>query len=363
MTKSNPTPPDRAWLDVDLSALVRNARRFQELIDAPLLPMVKAEAYGLGALPVTRALEAVEPWGYGVATIPEGMALRSGGIHRPVLVFTAMLPEGIAATRAARLTPVIGDLAALEAWLAVDAGDFHIEIDTGMSRHGFRWHDSDTMPALMDRLRACEGFQGIFTHFHSADSDVVATREQAERFQAVVAALPRRPPLVHLSSSAGAQGGGSYGADLARPGIFLYGGHAGTLIPEPVAALRTRVIATRRLRPGDTVSYGAEAVVESATTIATLAIGYADGIPRALAGTGLIELQGQLMHLTGRVTMDMIMVAIGEAWENQVKVGDTATIFGGRVSLDEQAARAGTISYDLLTSISPRVDRRYRNPT
>ena len=358
MTKSNPPVSDRAWLDVDLAALLRNARHFQSRIAAPLLPMVKANAYGLGAVPVARALEQVDPWGYGVATASEGAELRRGGISRPIVVFTPLGSGEIEALRSHQLIPVIGDLDALDAWTAQHGGPFHVEIDTGLSRAGFRWRDTELLSALGTRLTAASGWQGIFTHFHSADTNPAATREQADRFEAVLGALPRRPPLVHLSASAGAQGGSGYGADLARPGIFLYGGRAGALTPEPVARLCARVIALRRLRTGDTVSYGATATVESDTSIATLGIGYADGVPRTLASLGLVELNGAIVRIMGRVTMDMLMVDASNA---PARLGDTGILFGGRVSLDDQAARAGTISYELLTSISPRVERRYRD--
>jgi len=358
VTKSNPPAHDRAWLDVDLEALHRNARRFHDQIAAPLLPMLKANAYGLGAVPVAKALEAMNPWGYGVATANEGAVLRDAGISRPILVFTPLRPAAIDEILRHRLTPVIGDLEALDAWLRGSAGAFHVEIDTGMSRAGFRWHDEAAIAALSERLATASGFEGIFTHFHSADSDAMATQEQADRFEGVLGALTTRPALVHMSASAGAQKGPEYGTDLARPGIYLYGGRAGTLQPEPVARLCARVVALRRLRPGDTVSYGAEAEVESDTTIATLAIGYGDGLPRSLGSRGLIEINGVIVPLVGRVTMDMIMVDVEDT---PVALGDVATVFGGLVSLDDQAELAGTISYELLTAISPRVMRRYQD--
>lgn len=358
MTKSNAPAPDRAWLDVDLAALLRNARRFQDQIGAPLLPMLKANAYGLGAVPVAKALEAMNPWGYGVATTDEGAVLRDAGISRPILVFTPLRPAAIDEMQRHRLTPVIGDLAALDAWIHGVGGVFHVEVDTGMSRAGFRWHHQEAIAAMAERLADAAGFEGIFTHFHSADTDDAATREQADRFDEVLGALTTRPRIVHLSASAGAQKGPEYGTDLARPGIYLYGGKAGTLQPEPVARLSARVVALRRLRPGDTVSYGAEAEVESDTTIATLAIGYGDGVPRSLGSRGLVELNGVIVPIVGRVTMDMIMVDVEDT---PVALGDTATVFGGLVSLDDQAALAGTISYELLTAISPRVMRRYQD--
>jgi len=360
VTKSNPEAPDRAWLDVDLGAIVRNARRFQQLIGAPLLPMVKADAYGVGAVPVTRALEAVDPWGYGVAVPGEGLTLRGAGISRPILVFTPLDPRQIPEFRAARLRPVIGDLPALDAWLAAKAGPFHVEIDTGMSRAGFRWQDEATIAALAVRLRGVDDWEGIFTHFHSVDTDEKATREQVTRFEQVVKALDSRPPLVHLSSSAAAQHGHEFGGDLARPGIYLYGARAGNLEPEPAVKLCARVVAVRRVRRGDTVSYGATTEVKTDTTIATIGIGYGDGVPRAMAARGRVELGGRTVAIVGRVTMDMVMVDTGEV---PVSIGDTAVVFGGLVTLDEQASLAGTISYELLTLLTPRVTRRYRSGT
>ena len=358
MTKSNPDLPDRAWLDVDLGAIVRNARRFQELVGAPLLPMLKADGYGLGAVPVARALEPVEPWGYGVATHDEGAQLRSAGITRPLLVFSPLGIDQVEQFRADRLRPVIGDLSALDAWLAADAGPFHVEIDTGMSRAGFRWHDEPMIYALSERLRGADGWEGLFTHFHSADSDEGATRDQGVRFDQVISGLHSRPPLIHVASSAAALYGLEFGADLARPGIYLYGARAGSLEPEPVVKLCARVVALRRLRPGDTVSYGAEAEVEAHTTIATIGIGYGDGVPRSLGGRGFVEINDVIVPIVGRVTMDMVMVDVEDT---PVGIGDTAILFGGLVSLDDQAGLAGTISYELLTMLTPRVSRRYRN--
>lgn len=361
MTKSNTEAPERAWVDVDLGALVRNARRYQALVGSPLLAMVKANGYGLGAVAVARALEQVEPWGFGVATIGEGVELRSAGVVRPVVVFTPLTPDSatIRATRSASLRPVIGDLASLAQWHAAGGGPFHIEIDTGMSRSGFRWHEQESLGVLGERLANEPDWEGVFTHFHSADADLHGTREQLDRFATVLKDLGSRPSLVHLANSAAAELSAQSGADLARPGIFLYGGRAGALEPEPVARLRARVVAVRRLRPGDTVSYGAEAEVEADTTIATLAIGYADGVARALGSRGLVELGGAIVPIVGRVTMDMVMVDVEDT---PVAVGDVATLFGGLVALDDQAVLAGTVSYELLTSLSPRVERRYQEP-
>jgi len=353
----------RAWVDVDLGALRANARTLATVSGSRLLPMVKANGYGLGAPAVARALEPLEPWGYGVASVEEGAALRAQGIVRPILVVSPLLPAGIDGHLAHDLRPTIGHPAALTAWCARSDRPFHLEIDTGMGRAGIRWDDAAGRSAAAAALAYAEGWEGIFTHFHSAESDPASADVQWERFQQVLATLPRRPALVHAANSAGALRGATFAGDLIRPGIFLYGGGAGGQGPAPtvVARLQARVLAIRSIAAGQTVSYGATWRAPRDTRVATLAVGYADGLPRAADGAAgrpprLIELGGALVPVVGRVTMDMTMVDIGVAG---VTLGDVATIYGGRVSLDQQAAAAGTISYELLTSLSTRVSRCY----
>lgn len=351
---SIPQETARVWADVDLRALVQNARTVARISGARLLPMVKANGYGLGALAAARALEVLDPWGFGVATVEEGAELRAGGITRPILVFTPLYPSLISRYRAHALRAVIGDAEALKAWLAeTELAPFHIEVDTGMARAGFRWNGDGSW---RNGLAEAAGWEGIFTHFHSAETDQASVHRQWRRFQQVLDTLPRRPALVHAANSAAALAGPTYAGDLVRPGIFLYGGLAGVLTaPRTVLRLRARVIAVRSVRTGDTVSYGATWEAPRDTTIATLAAGYADGIPRSLGNKGSVELNGGVVPIVGRVTMDFTMVAV----EGPVTVGDVATVYGGLVSLDDQARHAGTISYELITGLGTRVPRRY----
>ena len=344
----------RAWVDVDLSALLANARTVMARSGARLLPMVKANGYGLGAVRVARALESLAPWGFGVATVEEAAELRAAGIARPIVLFTPLLPAWREACLAAGITPVIGDVEALACWQATGR-PFHLEIDSGMARAGVRWDDAAGLDAIRALLRAGASCEGILTHVHSADDTPSACDVQWERFVGVVASMPSRPALVHAANSAAALAGPRYAADLVRPGIYLYGGSAGAT-PAPVAALRARVVAVRRIRAGDPVSYGATWTATRTTTIATLGIGYADGMLRSLSSRGAVELASGVHPIAGRVTMDMTLVDAGDA---AVRPGDIATIFGGRVTLDAQAAAAGTISYELLTALGRRVERRY----
>jgi alanine racemase len=347
----------RAWVDVDLEALASNARAFGVRAGVPLLPVVKADAYGLGVGPVVDALEPLDPWGYGVGTVEEGEALRRGGVTRPVLVLSPMLPGLAARMRGAGLRPSLGDLEAVDAWLAQDPeAPFHVDLDTGMARSGFRWDDGERLDRLAERLATALGWEGAFTHFHSAEHDAPATGEQWDRFQGAVARLGRRPRYLHAANSAGGLLDARFAADLARPGLYLYGARVGGHVPAPVVSFRARVIATRRVRPGDPVSYGATWRSSRATTIVTVAAGYADGVPLALSNRGHLDIAGTRHPIVGRVTMDMTMADVGD---DPVPPGAVATVFGSGLSLDLQAEAAGTIAYDLLTGIGPRVVRRY----
>jgi alanine racemase len=358
-----PSDTARAWVDIDLGALVANARTLAGACGTRLLPMVKANGYGLGATRVSRALEALDPWGFGVATVEEGIELRASGLTGPVLVASPLTSETLESVLETGFRPAIGDTLMLRNWIARTAAPFHLEIDTGMARAGIRWDDDAAVRDAADALTAAPGWEGVFTHFHSADIDPASAATQWERFQAVVSSLPRRPPLIHAANSAAALRGHTYAADLVRPGIFLYGGKAGAAAPEPrpVAALRARVLAVRRVSAGESVGYGATWRAPQPITVATLGVGYGDGLPRAAElNDGVprrVELRGRAVPLVGRVTMDMCMVAVDEG---NVAVGDVATVFGGLVSLDEQARGAGTISYELLTGLGARLPRRYR---
>lgn len=357
MTKSIAAGRTRAWVEVELDALARNARRFSDAMGVPLLPMVKADAYGLGAQAVVSVLEPLEPWGYGIATVEEGASLRRQGIDRPLLLLTPLYPQILHGCMTWGIRPAIGNAAMLDAWLAAGGGPFHLAVDTGMSRAGVSWHDAAAWEELIPLLDATPVFEGAFTHFHSADTDPESSRVQLLRFHEVVARFARRPSLLHAANSAALP---EFALDLARPGIYLYGGTTGHAVPEPVVRVEARVVAVRRVRPGDTVSYGATWRATHPTTIATVALGYADGVPLALARGGCFELRGQQCPVAGTINMDLTMIDAGEL---NVVPGDIATFIGGTIPLEQQAVAAGTTIYQLLTALGPRLPRHYRRTT
>lgn len=320
--------------------------------------MVKANAYGLGAVPVARTLASLDLWGLGVATIDEGRELRQAGITLPIVVFAPLLPAWVPAMAAAELTPVIGSVESLDAWIGHGRKlRFHIGLDTGMNRAGASVTDPELLLALRDRIGGVPGYEGVCTHFHSADTDPSTVDAQWWAFQQAVQALGPRPPVVHAANSAAALLGPTYGADVVRPGIYLYGGRAGPggSDPEPVARFQAVVASVRTVAAGEPVSYGATWRASRRTRIATVAAGYADGVPLGFAENGVMSARGRQAPVRGRVTMDMTMLEVPD----EVVAGDVVTIFGGPLSLDQQAERAGTISYQLLTSLGRRVERRY----
>jgi alanine racemase len=349
--------PDRqrAWVDVDLAALVRNAARIAAHANRPILPMVKADAYGLGAVPAARALEALSPWGLGVATVAEGEALRAAGIARRIVVFTPLLRSELPRARAAGLTPALHRADDVDAWAALGGEAWQLSIDTGMSRAGVRWDALDG--ALLDAVRRHPP-EGAFTHFHSADTDDASRAEQEARFDDAIARLPARPRVLHAENSPGAEraSGGSRW-DVVRPGVFVYGVSAGErLAPEPVAHLRARVVDVRDVRAGETVSYGAAWRADGPRRIATVAAGYADGYRRSLSGRGVALLDGRRVPVAGRVTMDMTMLDVTGV---PCAVGDVVTLIGrdgdAVLTVADVAARADLSPYELLTGLRARV--------
>jgi len=352
----------RAWVEVDLGALLRNTAAMAAR-GTPLLPMIKGNAYGLGLVPVARALERASPWGFGVATVSEGRALRDAGIDRPVVVFTPAWGSELSEARAARLTPTFGRPQEILEWHAQGAGAWHLEIDTGMARSGVRWTEVD---GLSEALTRCPP-QGAFTQFLAAERDDGSLEEQESRFREALAALPARPRFVHAENSAALARRDESPWDLARPGIFLYGAGSAAgarVTPEPVASVRARIVAVRTVAAGDSVSYDAEFRARRESRIATAAIGYADGYRRAFSNKGVALVRGTPVPVAGIVTMDMTMLDVTGV---PCEVGDVATFVGrdGRetITANGAAAVAALSPYELLTGFGLRLEHIYREGT
>jgi len=363
----------RAWLQVRPDALRANYARVREGVGpgARVIPMVKADAYGLGMAEVVRVLRPEGPWGWGVATLEEGLALRADWPDDRIAVFTPLVPGELEPALRASLEVSISGLPALREASAASRrcgvrARVHIDVDTGMGRTGFDWRTASSwMPSVVEAATGPIEWVGLFTHLHSAEDDPASVREQWGRFDSVLAAdaLPEGL-LIHVLNSAGSFGAPAYARDAVRPGIFLYGGSVGSAhpSPEPVVSLHARVCHVREAAEGTTLGYGATYRAGGAERWATLSIGYGDGLPRSLGNRGHALLGGRRVRIIGRISMDLTVVDISVL--SGVQVGDAATLIGAEggeeITLDEVAELAGTISYEILTGFTPRLPRIWR---
>ncbi|MFN2432145.1 MAG: alanine racemase [Gemmatimonadota bacterium] len=360
----------RTWADISREALAANLDLLRAALPrgGRLLLPVKADAYGHGAVAVARWAEELDVGWLGVACREEALELRESGVVARILLFGPLPAEGVDDLRPAGVTPTLCSLAEAERWARTAPGTpAHVEVDTGMGRSGFDWRRA----AELARLRDVAGLalEGAYTHFAAAESDAPFTREQHDRFRAVIGALEAlgtRFPLVHLSNSAGLLLHGRMDAHLARAGIAAYAPSAaygaersGTAAWRPLLTWWARVVQVRDLEPGDSVGYGRDARIERPTRAALLAVGYGDGYPRSQAAGGFVELRGARCPVLGRISMDLTTVDVTAVPD--VRVGDAALLLGERpgLSADALAGRSNTISYEILTGLARRVERRH----
>lgn len=364
--------PEGPIATVDLAAIDHNLGRMRShLPDAVgVLAAVKANAYGHGAGPVARRLAAGGVRWFGVATPSEALELRSLGIAANILIFSPVY-ERLAELVAANVALTVAGPASLEALERVDLpvrARVHVKVDTGMARLGTP--SSQALPLVQSVARSSSvHLEGVWTHFARADEPhAPANREQLERFTEHLAELDRhgiQPELVHAANSAAVVALPGSAFDLVRPGIALYGYHAGPELAAyetelvPALTLSAPVTFVKDVTAGTPVSYGHTWTAATDTRVATVRCGYADGYPRALSNGASVRVHGEQARVVGRVCMDQLLIDVGEL---SVEIGDMVELFGplGPTAAD-LARRIGTISYELLTSVGSRVERRYLN--
>ena len=355
-------PPSRTWAEVDLAAVRHNVSALKRRGGVPLMAVVKADAYGHGAVPVARAALEAGADSLAVVTAGEGAELREAGIGAPILVFTDLSSDGLLAARQHRLAVTAHSAESARRIAAVDGLAAHLKVNTGMNRWGVEPSEvGEARKTLKGRLA------GVYTHFSSADSDASETRRQIGRLDAVLADQPLGGLTVHAANSAALLWHPESRYDLVRPGIALYGlhpkGDEGDPAEEglrPAMTLKSYVAGIRRLLPGEGVSYGLTYRTEVPTFAATVPVGYAEGYRRSLSGRGYALIRGARRPLLGRVTMDASVFGVDDG----VEVGDEVVLVGEqgdeKVSAEELGRLAGTINYEITTGVSPRrVERSY----
>jgi alanine racemase len=364
---------------IDLDALAFNLHQVRTLLGKAqkVLAVVKANAYGHGAVPIARELEAQGVEFFGVAFLEEGVRLRRAGIRRPILILGGTDPSESEEVLSFELTPVVYDYttaSALEAEAKRQGKTIpiHVKVDTGMNRLGVSGAEAGDFFARVRSLGHLR-VEGVLSHFSSAhlidDESLTFTQLQARRFKEVVEQLAAGgvcPQCLHMANSSAVLGGALPESSLARVGLMLYGAYPsrelGRKIPlRPVMTLATKVIQVHSLPAGSPISYSRTYVTTREHRIATLAVGYGDGYPYRLSNRGEVLIHGQSAPVVGSVCMDFTMVDVTAVPET--KVGDQVVVLGSqgeaRIAVEEVAERAGTIPYEILCGVSSRVPRHY----
>ena len=367
------------WLDVDLDAIAQNVRAIARLVgsDTRICAVVKADAYGLGAVEVARTTLAAGADRLAVARVDEAIQLRRAGIRAPILLIAgfvfaeaeAIVRNGITATVVQARDGLALARAAGRLGTVVDV---HLKVDTGLTRYGAAPAD---VPALARLLRGLPTvrLEGLYSHFASADEeDRSFTEEQLHRLYEVVAAVERlendgwRPPIIHAANSAATLREPTSWLHMVRVGIALSGHYPSAHVPReialhPAVALRARLLAVKDVKAGTSIGYNRTYFADGQLRVGLVPAGYADGVPRSHSNRAVALVAGTRLPVVGRVSMDQCVVDLTEnPWASP---GNVVTLFGrdalGELSLDEYAGWSDTIVHEALCRIGPRVPRRY----
>lgn len=357
--------PPRAWAEIDLAALQNNLRVARDQSGQEVMAVIKGGAYGHGLKKIARALDGENLPFLGVANAGEARQLFESGIQTRPYILGATLPAERAEIAARRWTPCLCSFQEMEHFNQLGQSspvEAHLALDTGMGRGGFLPHE---LGAALEKLSSSPGLKltGVGSHLPVADEDPAFTRSQFELFDSLVESIPKPAGTfhVHLSNSAGLLDFESRTTNMVRPGLLLYGlspipGYQEIL--KPVMSLKSRVSVVNHLPKGHGVSYGRTLLTRD-TKAAVLGLGYGDGYPRSLSGKDTrVLINGSLCPLLGRVTMDQIIVDVTEL--PSCEPGDEAELFGKQLLVSDLAIKAGTIAWEVLTQITPRVTRIYR---
>lgn len=359
-------------VEVDLGRIALNLAAIAAHVgpDRQVMPILKANAYGHGLVPVARRMEELAVPVLGLAFLEEAIAVRKAGVKTPILVLGGILGDQIPLFLKHDLlltASSIDKLRAIDAAAAsrgVRAG-VHLKIDTGMERIGVHWYNAEK---LLDASLSCRNLdvKGVFSHLASSDEiDPRYTRLQLERFLEVVSFYERRSlptPIRHLANSGGILAHPDTWLDAVRPGILLFGVYPSSDVVRsvdvrPALTWTSRVVYFKVVEPGNPVSYGSTWTPTARTRVVTIPVGYGDGYPRALSNRSEVAIGGVRYPVVGRVCMDQLMVDIGQGTAYN---GDEVVLLGDPVTAEELARWAGTIPYEILTGINTRVPRVHR---
>jgi alanine racemase len=367
----------RAWVEIDLGALSYNVKQLLKLLSpsTQLMAVVKADAYGHGAVTVAKTvLEAGASW-LGVATVPEGIQLREGGIKAPILILGAInSPEQIHAIAHWKLQPTLCSpkqaLVFSNTLETINCGSpvpVHIKLDTGMSRLGTNWQEASEFVQLVSSLPHLS-IASIYSHLATADSaDPTVMEEQHRRFEDAIAKIKAKginPPCLHLANSAATLADSALHYDIVRVGLAVYGLYPATHLQNtiklrPVLQLKARVTQVKTIAAGTGVSYGHQFIAPREMRLAVVGIGYADGVPRQLSHKMEVLIRDRRVPQIGTITMDQLMLDVSSIPD--IQEGEIVTLLGEQgeehISAEDWANQLGTISWEILCGFKHRLPR------
>ena len=361
----------KTWASIDLDAIAHNYNYTKSRTDAMVICVIKANAYGHGAVEVAKRLVKEGCDFFAVSSLEEALELRHGGIKESILVLGYILPCRISEAVENDISFACASASFAKELTSCEfsgKAKIHIKLNTGMNRTGFCICHNSGYGDLEEAIGYLKGnnkveIEGTFTHFAKAESDKAFTEKQYGYFKNAVDFIKNggiTPRMLHICNSAGTYNYPSMHFDAVRLGINLYGCDSGDKNFIPVMDFCTRIVDIHSIKEGDGVSYGLDFVADKETKIAVIGAGYADGLFRCLShGKGYVLIGDVKCPIIGRICMDMAMIDISGVPD--AKVGDAVTIWGKDLSCDEQAKNASTISYELLCAVAPRVKRVYIN--
>jgi len=369
------------WVEISLSKLRRNVQRVRKLAGArKVMAVVKADAYGHGAVRIAKCLaECAVDW-FGVATVEEALELREAGIEQPILLLGGLYMSDPAHLVEYRLTPSVSSTARLDTYAACARRygqpiAFHLKIDTGMGRLGL---PRDRVASFLEHYRRLEGLRltGFFTHLASAE-DLVAsqTEEQVDRFRVALAQLSAfgiEPEWLHVSNSAALLAGLDVPENLVRVGALLFGYSVPFVAPpgrepraladfEPILTFKSRIVYLKDVPTGTPLGYGGAYHTRRSSRIATVPVGYADGLSRGLSNRGRAIVRDRYTRIVGNISMDLMLLDVTDA--PGADIGDEVLLLGASdhcsITAVETARELSTVPYEVLCSIGKRVPRIY----
>lgn len=363
------------WIEVDLNALRGNFKAIRNSLakNVKIIATIKQQAYGHGLIPIARELSYLNVDYFGVGSIEEAVSLRENGFKEKILALSAILPCFSEEVLKYNIVPTVADVNFAKALNKTAAKHnttipVHVKIDTGMGRLGLHYDDAFGLISELKKLKNIS-LEGIYTHFPAADTDPDFTNYQINLFNRLIGILKSANIVFKYQHCANSLGIAHYPHshfNLVRPGLILYGIKPSPEIPinlKPVLSLKSKIIFTKKIQKGMSVSYGRTFVAPKPTNVATVSIGYADGYPWSLSNSAKVIIKDKFFNLVGRVCMDHVMINLGERYD--MKVADEVILIGKKnnlqITAEDVAVWAKTISYEIVSRLSLKIPRLYKN--